>query len=555
MSIDPERPIEKLLRAYGKKRREDAGAPFKLHPVARRELQSEVSRRYGTTAPHPGSLAVFLARFWPRLALVSASAILVILIGGILFNRESRQSPAKMMASKDSVLRPEMVPQTEAPKAGESVPSRERALVPAPATPPLAATPSAAQAPKESQTSTAESSEVRKAESPPSNDRDLPRLESELAASPSSTPAAAPSMGLDAAQSIATAPAPAAPAPRRDVSNRVDATASQALEKTKDLADNPTSGNRPASSSNQLALNSNIQTGVLAQRSYGQLDSFPATNVIRYGPFAPMSGLQLAGRVADQTAFMRQQSVAPGTTNSAPAGPPGTASAVLASFRVEQSGRQLRVIDSDGSVYSGYVVAAGRGSARPRLVEDSSISNATASASAGLLTNSFAFYAAVPPREFSFRVSGTNLTLNQVVVFAGDLSGPSNAPALLADSAASAPSATESSPVRGGGFGGGGRGAMGGGGGAFGGGGAVGGGMGGGGGMAAGGGRGGGRGGRAGGRGGSGAPAAPTNQATVSAPAPTASPTPWPNIRIAGKVAIGSGAEADIEALAPAPPR
>lgn len=39
---EPERPIEGLLRASAKKRREQAGTPFELHPVTRRLLQDEV---------------------------------------------------------------------------------------------------------------------------------------------------------------------------------------------------------------------------------------------------------------------------------------------------------------------------------------------------------------------------------------------------------------------------------------------------------------------------------------------------------------------------------
>src|ERR1041385_9364048 len=42
--MEPERKIEKWLRAFTKKRRADAG-DFKLHPAARRLLQNEVSRR------------------------------------------------------------------------------------------------------------------------------------------------------------------------------------------------------------------------------------------------------------------------------------------------------------------------------------------------------------------------------------------------------------------------------------------------------------------------------------------------------------------------------
>src|SRR5258707_3387232 len=42
--MEPERKIEKLLRAYAKKRRADAGDAFKLHPATRRLLQAEVAR-------------------------------------------------------------------------------------------------------------------------------------------------------------------------------------------------------------------------------------------------------------------------------------------------------------------------------------------------------------------------------------------------------------------------------------------------------------------------------------------------------------------------------
>ena len=42
--MQPERKIEKLLRAFAKKRRADAGDSFKLHPATRRLLQGEVAR-------------------------------------------------------------------------------------------------------------------------------------------------------------------------------------------------------------------------------------------------------------------------------------------------------------------------------------------------------------------------------------------------------------------------------------------------------------------------------------------------------------------------------
>jgi len=43
--MEPERKIEKLLRAFARKRRADAGDPLTLHPANRRRLQDEVARR------------------------------------------------------------------------------------------------------------------------------------------------------------------------------------------------------------------------------------------------------------------------------------------------------------------------------------------------------------------------------------------------------------------------------------------------------------------------------------------------------------------------------
>ena len=65
--MDPERPIEKMLRDCAKKRRDEAGAPIELHPANRRLLQAEVARH----APKPNPQARwfnFPGGFQPRLA-------------------------------------------------------------------------------------------------------------------------------------------------------------------------------------------------------------------------------------------------------------------------------------------------------------------------------------------------------------------------------------------------------------------------------------------------------------------------------------------------------
>ena len=57
--MEPEREIEKLLRAYVRKRRADAGDPLKLHPATRRLLQGEAARQ----APKPETEEVSVS-FW-----------------------------------------------------------------------------------------------------------------------------------------------------------------------------------------------------------------------------------------------------------------------------------------------------------------------------------------------------------------------------------------------------------------------------------------------------------------------------------------------------------
>ena len=66
--MEPERPIEKLLRACARKRRDEAGPPFELHPATRRWLQGEVARRFGRLHPAPGRLGRSGRWFWPKLA-------------------------------------------------------------------------------------------------------------------------------------------------------------------------------------------------------------------------------------------------------------------------------------------------------------------------------------------------------------------------------------------------------------------------------------------------------------------------------------------------------
>ena len=80
--MEPERNIEKRLRAFAKKRRADAGDPLKLHPATRRQLQAEVARRHAET---PEEDSVSLWQFFRQQWAFLLSFALVIFFGAALF--------------------------------------------------------------------------------------------------------------------------------------------------------------------------------------------------------------------------------------------------------------------------------------------------------------------------------------------------------------------------------------------------------------------------------------------------------------------------------------
>src|SRR3954469_9852850 len=73
--------IEELLKAYARKRREQATGSFDMHPAVRTMLQGEVSRQRG---PQPNKSRVsLLFRWFPRIGMVGAA---VVLLSTVLWN-------------------------------------------------------------------------------------------------------------------------------------------------------------------------------------------------------------------------------------------------------------------------------------------------------------------------------------------------------------------------------------------------------------------------------------------------------------------------------------
>jgi len=99
--MEPERKIEKLLRAYAKKRRADAGDPLTLPPATRRLLQGEIARRKPKPEGEEEASVTLWELFRQRWALLAGFAVIVF-FGAALFL--PALSKAKFKAQKVTAM-------------------------------------------------------------------------------------------------------------------------------------------------------------------------------------------------------------------------------------------------------------------------------------------------------------------------------------------------------------------------------------------------------------------------------------------------------------------
>jgi len=110
--MNDERPIEKLLRRFAKKRRDEAGAPAELHPANRRLLQAEVVRQFPRAQGRTGwwaELSLLLNR-----KLAYAVAIVAVVGIGTLLIRPPKQEPMGLAALDPKKLGEQQLPYTGA---------------------------------------------------------------------------------------------------------------------------------------------------------------------------------------------------------------------------------------------------------------------------------------------------------------------------------------------------------------------------------------------------------------------------------------------------------
>ena len=434
MANEPERPIETLLRAAAKKRRDEAGAPFELHPADRRLLQGEVARRFARSEREVHWFPQRLARLWPicvgALGILAVLGMAIWLLMPVPANERSAMSLAQNSPFGD----------TEAAKLPSSPFVADSAMTAPPPAPGVGGMPgglASAEMPPPGR-----ASEVRQFSGlPPQFPKDTtvapglhegkeklePAAAPQLAdqqkkvqmqlAAPSGTPASVPAgtgggtyaarYGL-AAKPPSPAVVPASPPAPPAVAQAPPAPSVALAEGLAKPADGKS--DQPALQYESLATVASANRPVPAPAAMDALSQSAA------------GALKGAKTPAVTQRFVQAQPVANAQALLADKAKP--AQAVLASFQLEQAGSQLRIVDGDGSVYSGYVQLEGAArlvrSARAEAPAAALAARAPARAPAQT-TDSSLDSDRLAAQSYSFRVAGTNRSLNQKVVFTGDL--------------------------------------------------------------------------------------------------------------------------------------
>lgn len=371
--MNEERPIEKLLRRYAKKRRDEAGPGRELHPANRRALQGEVARQFPKPASKERSaFDEFMAAF-SRRWIYAASVLVVLMVVAAVMLPSLSKSKGKNQLAKNAPSSPAEAMIAPASAASVAAPARvavdELAFV-------FETNSVASAAP----TGFADNGREESARSRLGVDRD----------SRSGGGNFAPTR--DSAANIASAPTV--------VENQGALYLGAKQEKETVLF----FGGVPETRSANLAATASAELQVNKSKgSVADALSPDKTSLARGG-----GAQEKDAEISYRQNFANDQPLAKKVM--AVSGEAKAITPVLANFQIEQSGNKLRVIDGDGSTYHGEVA--------PDL--------AYALAQNAAYKNDGKEKLASKPRAdqqqrmegaYQFRVEGTNRTLNQQVVF------------------------------------------------------------------------------------------------------------------------------------------
>lgn len=397
--MNDERPIEKLLRRYAKKRGDEAGPPHELHPATRRLLQGEVARQFPRPeaerkAAAPGVFALLTRRWIVAVGVFVVLGVAAVMMLSPFTKSKNGEFLAQKSASDEFVEREAMAP-AEAMSA--PVAAGEKRNEPQP-----------------TRTTVARNIQVRDetsalAESVTTSgtggsllagrrtDADALRKSEEaksvsLGVSPDSATRAPGTVTVQpSARAVGTAGSADSLAfkPTDSAASRAGFDDARQRVSTTAAAPSPVAApalSRAVADKSFVARGGDVEKD--AERFYSQ-------------SFANVAPEQLRAKAA------KVKSDSPITP-------------VLASFQIQQDGNELRVIDSDGSTYRGALSAAAGGygfaGAGGKETGTTSFQSAERPETQALSPRDIAGRQQ-QAQNLLYRVEGTNRTLNQNVVF------------------------------------------------------------------------------------------------------------------------------------------
>lgn len=399
MANETERDIEKQLRAYARRRREESGAPHELHPATRRLLQGEVARAHfarGVGSARPRRFWNLRMQWITGLAAACVIALLAVVLPSMLGTRNKQSSTMELAKNDESFSNR---------SAGRELKQTELSDKPAAAPVPAPSGPTFAETESRSASPAASTSRAMKEE--PAADSAQP--------SPTGLPQQT-MVPLDrsgvaslAAGAQAKAPQTANPA-AAEVTNNLLAE----NERTRGLAaGGGLAGARVATPANPPPPSPVMDK---VKGSDQSADSFSQSAALTTKDFGPTNVQQFAA----DSETLEKQTVS---------GKQATAS-ILSSFRLEETGDQLRIIDSDGSVYSGAMensttrarrISLAAGNSPAAVSRDAAGAPGVAPAFRSSVASNEARSGVAVTSPVYFRLTGTNLTLGKYVVITGDL--------------------------------------------------------------------------------------------------------------------------------------
>lgn len=426
--MDNERPIEKLLRRYAKKRRDDpAAAGLELHPATRRMLHGEVSRQFPKPAAGGMKSVLGLKSLWPRL--VWALPVVVVLGVGVWAIVQSKKSQeglgnlAKTESPSPVQLR-ESLARTETPAqpVGGVTPPNDTA-------PGTLANADASRAKDSTRTFGFEEGKLKTDRAPASPALNTPApsiaapapevanldktIQEKAVASRDALERLARDARADKSRDLTLA-ARRAPAegPGASLGAKVETVRALPATPTEDLGVARSVGGKAGTAAPNLAGTSLSATPPPAAAPSLSLSPKSSPAKVEYDR-AQVASATVVQKFVQTTAVLTSGSFAKKGVKQP---------AVLDAFQLEQTGNQLRVIDSDGSSYSGSIQFAtaealddtvdetkktGEFKSKDKLPARQAASGAELNSQAG--------------QNYFFRVVGTNRTLKQSVAFTGNL--------------------------------------------------------------------------------------------------------------------------------------